>query len=237
MSLTTNDAGAAAQLIAYGLQPKLRPAADLAYAELLERHRTDVDFRELVERVADGLGLSVLDASSGHGLVLAPVPDSVFAQRLSDYRANLSVSDRLLHGLIHVGIAAYCYPTPSSLLDEDVKVASVQAVERFLRDACSRLSEQHGDADPDLDQPETEQAWRAYLRRQPARDTGDGRIGVHTTSGMIKYAFERLVEGGFAQKLSDLDGGTYRLLNRYRIEVRDVAATAAYRLIAAAAEV
>ncbi len=237
MSLTLHDAGTAAQLISYGLQPKLRPAADDTYAELLERHRTDVDFRELVDQIADGLGLSVLDASSGHGLVLAPLPDSVFVQRLSDYRANLSVSDRLLHGLIHIGIAAYGYPTPSALLDEDVKVASVQAVEHFLRDACNRLREQHGDADPDLDQPETEQAWRAYLRRQPARDTGDGRMGVNTTCGMIKYAFERLVEGGFAQKLSDLEGGTYRLLNRYRVEVREVAATEAYRLIAGAVEV
>ncbi|MGH8904449.1 MAG: hypothetical protein ACRDYA_22895 [Egibacteraceae bacterium] len=231
--LRPSDAGAAAQLVAFGLQPRVRPANDVAYGELMERYRTDPDFGDLVDQVADGLGLVVLDAATAHGIVLAPTAGSVFAQRLADYRANMTVQVRLLHGIIHVGIAAYAYPTPASLLDEDVRVVSVRAVEGFLRDACERLREQRGDADPDAGAPETEQAWRLYLRRQAARDTTDGRMGPNTTGGMIKYALEHLADGGFAQKISDADGGTYRALNRYRVEVRELAANEAYRLLTA----
>ncbi len=228
------EAGAAAQLVALGLQPRLRPAADGAYLDLVTRYRSDAAFRDVVDHVADGLGLTVLDADAS-GVVLAPRTDSPFALRLGDYRANLSVNERLLHGLIHVGIAAYCYPTPASLLDDDVRVCSVAAVERFLRDAAERLRERHGDDDPDAGQPELEQAWRLYLRRQAVRETADGRAGVSTTSGMVKYALERLADQGFMTKLSDAEGGTYRALHRYRVEVRELAAVEAWRVLAAAA--
>jgi hypothetical protein len=227
------DAGAAAQLVAFGLTPRVRPAGDAAYAELVARFSADAAFAAIVDRVAGGLGLAILDVGAS-GIVLAPGPDSPFAQRLSDYRANLSVNERLLHGLIHVGVAAYCYPTAVSLAEEDVRVCSVAAVERFLRDAATRLREQHGDADPDADAPELEQAWRLYLRRQPARDTADGRAGPSTTSGMVKYALERLAEQGMLVRLSDAEGGTYRALHRYRVAVRELAATQAYRTLAAA---
>jgi hypothetical protein len=223
------DAGAASQLISYGLQPRLRPASSPLYADLVERYQGDVAFRDLVEHVGEGLGLVVLDVGATSGMTLAAVPGSPFELRLSDYRTNLSADDRLLHGLIHVGIAAYVFPTPASLTDDDVRQASVQAVEAFIRAACLGLQEGAGDADPTTDQPETEQAWRLYLRRQATRDTADGRVGVSTTTGMVKYAFERLVTAGLASRASDADGGTYRLLGRYRVGVRELAATTAYR--------
>lgn len=228
------DAGAAAQLLGYGLQPRMRPAGTAGYADLVARHQSDVAFRELVDHVADGLGLVVLEATGVSGIVLAATPGSVFELRMTDYRSNLSADDRLLHGIIHVGIAAYAYPTAASLTDDDVRHASVQSVERFLRTACERLRGQHGDAAASDAQPETEQAWRLYLRRQPTRETADGRVGVSTTTGMIKYAFERLVAGGMATRTADTDGGTYRLLSRYRTSVRELATTAAYRELATA---
>lgn len=223
------DAGAAAQLIGYGLQPRLRPAATPSYAHLVERHLGDVAFRDLVEHIADGLGLVVLDVSGPSGLTLAAVQGSPFELRLGDYRANLSADDRLLHGLIHLGIAAYSFPTSASLTDDDVRTASVAQVEASIRSACTRLAQRAGPADPSADQPETEQAWRLYLRRASTRDTADGRVGVNTTTGMVKYAFERLVAAGLASRASDAGGGTYRMLGRYRIGVRELAATAAYR--------
>jgi hypothetical protein len=227
--LQAADAGAASQLLSYGLQPRLRPAGTPPYAQLIERHQGDVAFRDLVDHVADGLGLVVLDVSAASGVTLAATPGSPFELRLADYRTNLSADDRLLHGLLHVGIAAYAYPTSASLTDDDVRQASVQAVEAFIRAGCLRLQERAGTADPTTDQPETAQAWRLYLRRQAVRETADGRVGVSTTTGMVKYAFERLVAAGLATRASDVDGGTYRMLGRYRIGVRELAATAAYR--------
>lgn len=234
MSAAALDAGAAAQLVGFGLSPRLRPAGDPAYAALVERFATDTGFADVVEQVAGGLGLAVLDVGAS-GIVLAPGPESPFAQRLSDYRANLSVNERLLHGLVHLAIAAYCYPTAASLGEGDVRTCSVAAVERYLRDAATRLRERHGERDPDADTPELEQAWRLYLRRQATRDTADGRVGVSTTSAMVRFALERLAEQGMLTRTSDAEGGTYQALQRYRVEVRELAAGQAYRVLTAAA--
>jgi hypothetical protein len=229
--LRTDDAADAAQLLSYGLQPRLRPAGTAGYAELVSRYQADVGFRDLVGAVADGLGVTVLDVSAASGVVLAAVPGSPFELRLGDYRANLSADDRLLHGLVHVGIAAYAFPTPASLADDDVRQASVNAVESFLRSACERLRDRAGPDGVADDRSEFEQAWRLYLRRQPTRDTADGRVGASTTVGIVKYACERLVTAGMATRVSDRDGGTYRLLSRYRIGVRELAATRTYHVL------
>lgn len=226
--LQAPDAGAAAQLISYGLQPRLRPAGTAGYADLVARCQADARFRDLVDHIADGLGLILLETGATTGIILAAAPGSPFELRLGDYRSSMSADERLLHGLIHIGIAAYTFPTPASMNDDDVRHASVHAVEGYLRTSCERLRDQHGDAVTD-DQPETEQAWRLYLRRQATRDTADGRVGVSTTTGMVKYAFERLVAAGMATRTGAADGGTYRLSSRYRTSVRDLAATAAYR--------
>ena len=52
---------------------------------------------------------------------------------------------------------------------------------------------------------------------------------------MIAYALDHLADGGFVTRIGDDDGGTYRVLHRYRIGVRELAAGEAYRLIADAA--
>ena len=97
----------AAQLIAFGLRPRLRPSHAAAYAELLQRYRGESPLREHVALIARGLGLVVL-GEVDQGLVLGAEEGGPFAVRLLDYRrSGLSVEERLCHGLIHLAIAAW----------------------------------------------------------------------------------------------------------------------------------
>ena len=165
-----------------------------------------------------------------------PQEGSVFALRLSDYKSSLTVEDRLLHGLVHLAIAAYCYPTAASLDDEAaVQRVSATGIERYLRDVCERLAGRLADVDPRDDQPELEQAWRIYHRRNATRDTGDGRRAPKSTQGIIGHALETLADQGFLRRVSDAEGGTYQALARYRIQVREMAAHEGYRLLVGAA--
>ncbi len=50
--VTPADAADAARLVAFGLQPKLQPARDQEYAELLRRYREDPAFARLADAVA-----------------------------------------------------------------------------------------------------------------------------------------------------------------------------------------
>lgn len=216
MSTEAERAVEAGRLLAYGLQPRLRPARSEDYAALLRRYRDDVQLRTMVDGVAAGLGLAVLDADD-YGLVLAATEESVFAWHLDNYRRDMGVEERLLHGLVHLGIAAYCYPTAESLDPEEervVRTVSAAAAERDLRDTCQRLEERLGGEDVPAASPELERALNAYLA-QPA--TREAKIRARkTTLAMVQFALDRLTQQGLLAKVSDADGGTYRTLAHTR---------------------
>ncbi|HEY1177261.1 MAG TPA: hypothetical protein VGF17_13985 [Phytomonospora sp.] len=232
--MTPADVSDAARLVAFGLQPKLLPARDQEYAELVRRHREDPRFAALCDAVAAGLGLVVLEVSPRAGMAVTAAEDSVFAVRMSDYarRASTESADRFLHGLAHLAIAALAFPRPEDLAEDTyVGRLSVHGVDAFVRQACRRLEqraeEAGANADPAVDQPGLEAAWRVYARRSATGATKDARRLSASTIGIVGKAVAFLVDSGFLQRVSDESGGTYRTTARYQLQVRDMAGSAA----------
>ena len=126
------DAADAARLVSFGLQPKLQPARDQEYGELLRRYREDPAFARLADAVATGLGLVVLEVSPRAGMAVTAAEDSVFAVRMGDYARRTSADsvDRFLHGLAHLAVAAMAFPRPEDLADDGyIGRVSVHGVE------------------------------------------------------------------------------------------------------------
>ncbi|MFF2354845.1 hypothetical protein ACFVVL_34405 [Kitasatospora sp. NPDC058115] len=232
--ITPADVADAARLVSFGLQAKLLPARDAEYAELVRRHREDPPFARLADAVATGMGLVVLEVSPRAGMAVAAAEDSVFAVRMGDYsrRAASESTDRFLHGLAHLAVAAMAFPRPEDLADDGyLGRITVNGVDSFVRQACRRLEEQataDGDnTDPQSDAPGLEAAWRVWARRTATGATKDARRLSGSTTGIVAKAVLFLVDSGFLQKVSDDAGGTYRTTARYQLQVRDLAGTAA----------
>ncbi|MGO4753289.1 hypothetical protein AB4212_32570 [Streptomyces sp. 2MCAF27] len=232
--LTPADAADAARLVAFGLQPKLLPARDVEYAELLRRHRDDPAFARLADAVAAGLGLIVLEVSTRAGMAVAAAEDSVFAVRMGDYarRASTDSADRFLHGLAHLAVAAMAFPRPEDLADDGyIGRVTVNGIDAFVRQACRRLeerAEEEGEnTDPATDAPGLEAAWRVYARRSATGATKDARRLAGSTTGIVGKAVAFLVDSGFLQRTGDDAGGAYRTTARYQLQVRDMAGSAA----------
>ncbi|GAA4668211.1 hypothetical protein GCM10023347_21850 [Streptomyces chumphonensis] len=233
-ALTPADAADAARLVAFGLQPKLVPARDADYAELLRRHRDDPGFARLTDAVAAGLGLIVLEVSARAGMAVTAAEDSVFAVRMGDYarRAATDATDRFLHGLAHLAVAALAFPRPEDLADDGyIGRVSVNGVDAFVRQTCRRLEEraeeQGENTDPATDAPGLEAAWRVYARRSATGATKDARRLAGSTTGIVGKAVAFLVDSGFLQRTGDESGGTFRTTARYQLQVRDMAGGAA----------
>lgn len=222
----------AGRLIALGLMPKRRPSSDEEYARLVRRFLDEPGFEEAVRDIAVGLGLEVLDVSE-YGVVLGAGEDSPFGLTVADYRSSLSKEERLLHGLVQVGLAAYLYPRAEDLeSDAEVRQVSVGDLDEYLRDQCEALREHATDrADAPVAQPELERALKIYLRWPSTKKTADGRRAAKTTQGIIAHALARLAEHGLLRKIGDGRGGTYQALRRYRVQVRELAAHAALRAL------
>ncbi|ROP54539.1 hypothetical protein [Streptomyces sp. PanSC9] len=233
-AVTPADAADAARLVAFGLQPKLQPARDQEYAELLRRYRDDPPFARLADAVAAGLGLVVLEVSPRAGMAVTAAEDSVFAVRMGDYarRTAADAGDRFLHGLAHLAVAALAFPRPEDLADDTyIGRVSVNGVDAFVRQACRRLEEraeeQGVNTDPATDAPGLEAAWRIWSRRSATGATKDARRPAASTTGMVAKAVAFLTDSGFLQRTGDDNGGTYRTTARYQLQVRDMAGSAA----------
>ncbi|MEV7188266.1 hypothetical protein [Kitasatospora sp. NPDC093102] len=232
--ITPADVADAARLVSFGLQAKLLPARDAEYAELVRRHREDPPFARLADAIATGMGLVVLEVSPRAGMAVAAAEDSLFAVRMGDYsrRAASESTDRFLHGLAHLAVAAMAFPRPEDLADDGyLGRITVNGVDSFVRQACRRLEEQAGaegaNTDPASDAPGLEAAWRVWARRTATGATKDARRLSGSTIGIVAKAVLFLVDSGFLQKVSDDSGGTYRTTARYQLQVRDLAGSAA----------
>ncbi|WP_223291144.1 hypothetical protein [Streptomyces avicenniae] len=231
-----DDAEDAARLIAFGMRPRLRPAKDRVYRELVARYRTEGTFRALVECTARGLGLKVLGAAEDIGVALAALSNSVYETRIEDYVRSARQRgevERLLHGIIHLAVAALAYPRPDDLANDGYTGrVSAEAVDRVVRDSCDRLREKASatlaGGDTPSETPELEKVWSAYARRPEASLTKDGRLAMNSTKGMIGRALNFLTDQGFLEVAGAGEDGWYRATPRYQLQVRQLALTSAF---------
>ncbi|GAA2417472.1 hypothetical protein ACFPFX_04355 [Streptomyces mauvecolor] len=218
----------ASVLVRFGCQPRLRPLQFPQYRALLNRYRMDGPFRDAVDAAAEGLDLDVKEAHPVEGLILLPREGSWLSYRLKD-NPKLGVNDRLVLGLAHVAVAARAYPTAADLEDESVKRISLADVDDFLRRLTDKLREAAVDGDGlAVSHPGLQAAWQLYSKLPPSRLTPTRQLSQSSTQRVIKEALDWLVDQGMAYRADELGPGHYRLAHRFRVHVREAAASAAY---------
>ena len=239
--MTRADTTAAARLLQYAATPSMRPTPESDYRALLDRYRTDAEFAEGVVAAADGLGLYV-HATSPLGLIVTGDRDGPFRVTLDNSGLPLRASpagtrlqDRLLFGLVLVGVAAYAYPNGEALTETTAPTVRAADLNRFLTrnaetlgtlagaDGVSVVDAQLGDAARRwLDLPEVLPSERGGNRRDCQRR-------------YITDLLSWLVSAGRARRepsLADERGDAYRLNDRFRIGIAETAETLAYSMLA-----
>jgi hypothetical protein len=237
-NVTVSDAEGAAQLVAFGLRPRLHPSQDREYDGLVRRYREDDTFRFLAERIAFSLGLHMVKVGHATGAVLTAVTGSVFETKIEDY-ARMSRhrgdGEKALHGIIHLAVAALAFPRPADLAD-DGYIGRVKAslIDETVREICRKLwrraAETESSEDAPTDTPELERAWRAYSRRPEISETKGQRAAPNSTRGMTSRALRFLTEQGLLVMVEDDDTEehVFRTTPRYQVQVRELASTTAF---------
>lgn len=235
MTLTSTDLRDLGTLITCALRPKLRPATDPTYRSLLARYRSEPEFRHATSSLLDGMDMLVLSETADLGLVIGPRRESIFAYRLSDLPNVTGVEQRLLVGLITAAVAAYAFPTPESFDDERVHYVSAFHLERFLRETCESCKR---DAEPALDDDALEEAWRVFERmpvlHRPKAGRTAGRLSPSCSTYWVVLVLDWMTNQGLAKPATNQGKDTYQLLERFRIQVREMAGHEAYRLLSTA---
>ncbi|MGW0550111.1 hypothetical protein [Streptomyces altiplanensis] len=221
-------------LTRYGCQPRLRPLQYPEYRDLLRRYRQDAAFAGMVDSVAEGLQMDVIEAHDLEGLVLHPQEGSWLYYRIKDGNPRMGTEERLVLGLAHVAIAARAYPSPAHLEEDGVTRISVEEVDVFLRRLTERLRQATvGEDGLAIPHAELNTAWRLYAKLPSSKPGKSRRSLTHSsTQWVIRDALEWLVEQGMAYPATrDLGAGHYRLAHRFRLQVRECASLPAFALL------
>ncbi|WP_181784634.1 hypothetical protein [Pseudonocardia pini] len=214
---------AAAELVAFGLQRRSRPVEGSDYRALLDRYRTELRFRDVVDTMAEGLGLEVLGTPRS-GIVLAPEPGGPFATKLADFR-TMDQAERLVFGLVLIGIAAYAYPQDVDFDDPETKLVDLLKVDEFLRSAIDTLKAQEGGEGTPEERARV--AAEVYADMPQLITTQTGRRGRGCTLKAIEDTFGWLGDQGAAREAGSLGPDVYHLTDRFRLLVADSAGGAA----------
>jgi hypothetical protein len=209
------DAGA---LISYGLTGRV-PNVGAEYGQLYDRYKTDPTFRALVDGIASGLGLTVIGTPIT-GIVLTARAGSPFDLRLSDLPGG-DRDERLVLGLVLLGIAAYAYPKPEDLDIAEPVIVTIGAVERLMRAAIAPLAKLEA-VDGSIESYAASAA-AAYERMPGLLVTDRGARRKHCTEGVIEDAFRLLIEQKMAHEGPRHGVDAYVLTDRFRISVAEVA--------------
>lgn len=227
----------AAQLLRFGLQPRLLPARDPEYLHLTREWPTRPSLQRVAEEMADGLGLWLLAVDPQAGVVCCGEAGGPFELSMGYFlrqaRAEGQWAQRVVFAVALLAAWRLCYPR-SAHLDDGERVArfSQQELLAYVDGLCDRLDEAveaaGDDVEPPVDEPGLERSWRAWERRGKAARTPDGRRSPRTTGAIVSRALEWMVEQGLLDQRSDDEGGTFIARPRLRLLVREVAGTAVY---------
>jgi hypothetical protein len=209
------------------------PGRSREHRDLVTRYRTDAAFRRLVGNIAHGLGIDVLDVSDLSGLVLAPQPGSPFTSRIEDLTGDTrGVEDRLLFGLAWLGIATYCYPSPSSLERDDEAVFTIDQVSEHITDQCTVLEADWDGVEVDEDHLRT--AWRAWLAIDPTNPTASGTLKKYGSRAWYLHQTVKVMVDHHLVLAMPVDG-QFRTTARLRVQLREAGNELAVTLFRSAA--
>lgn len=221
------EATDAATLVSLGLTGRI-PTEGSDYGRLYDRYRTDPGFRSLTDAVAEGLGLSVIGIPQT-GLVLTARAGSPFDFRLSDLRP-MDPPERVVLGLVLLGIAAYAYPKPEDLDGAEPSVLTIDRVERFMRAAIEPLAAMEAE---DGSIEAFAQSAAAVYDKMPSllrTETKQQRRKGCTTK-VIEDAFRLLVDQRMARVGPKYGVDAYLLTDRFRVHVAEIAGSDALEVM------
>jgi hypothetical protein len=226
------------RLFRSALNRRVSPVDDSEYLALIRAFLSDADFKEIANGFAQGLGLRILSASTQTGLVLGTTVDSPFQLRREDYDSRLSASGRLVQGLIHLAIAAWCFPKAEDLKESDEVLPARLTVDELV-DYLHLLCEQLKGRDElgiTISSPEVRMAWEHVLALGKYADSADGRGSSATLAGKVRHALNFLTDHGFLKREGPDTSPMWLARPSLRIYVRELAGHEAFTLVSRAAK-
>ncbi|WP_236192374.1 MULTISPECIES: hypothetical protein [Pseudomonas] len=235
--MSSIDSQHAARLLYKAMAISANPANDPDYRHLVARFRGERMFAEVVNGVAAGMELVILDVSE-RGLVIAPTGrNSRFSLRPTDLRRSMSEQDKVAMVLIHLAIAAVFYPTTDHIEDEGrapFPSTLAEIRDKVLAIANSLRSSAEGDS---YAAEQLRPGW-SFLLDLPVFIPGAERASMKSVEGLVRVSLRRLQDYGLVRNEGDeemLDKTVFTPTHQLRVQLRELTLPNLFKAVAAAA--
>jgi hypothetical protein len=219
-----DDATEAARLIEWGLHPRVLPDGNPEYRGLVRRWMDDGAFKILVEAIADGLKLRVVNVHPRAGIVLGTLRDSVFAYTITRFKRQVANEEGAVIALVLIAACATFYPVQDTL-DSDgtlAPTATLADVREHLLKLCQALESQQKKQDP------TAIRWRKgwqHILSLPEIVEDARRASRNHLHGLVGMLLKHLADSGLAAEEERPDGNhLYVATTRLRLMLAEHAA-------------
>ncbi len=213
----------AAQLLSFALR-RSNPSEG-GYKDLIARYGRDVSFRDLVDGMADGLGLAIIDPgpnARNTGLaVCCSDRNSPFAPTIESYQLKVRYDYRPVIPLVHLGVMSFFFPNLEANEEYSAKPGSPERVMQHLRAIADEIQA----ADKRNSLPSTlRKAYQLMLDiPEVAEHDDDGRKGRNTLLGIVRAVMDQLVEMNYLRTSNEGTEIIYQPRQIYHLYVRSYA--------------
>ena len=208
----------ATRLLLLAMTPRVTPANNTDYGELLTRFSTDPDFKEATRAIARGMDVQIYTELIQHGLMLVPHEGSFFAPTLDSFRRGMRFRDRVVYGLLHYVLAAYVFPSEEAVND-DLEVLSARIrpadVARFAVEACESLK-----ANESSREVLSEEMIEAYSHLLSLREGDTGTSSQTSIASMVRTILDKYEREGLFNVFEENAEAVYRSRPQFRVQVR-----------------
>jgi len=140
----------AARTIYYGLDKSKGLSANREFRELVSDYMNDVDFRSIVQAIASGLKLEILNIETS-GVFLKPQYGSIFSMKKDSVKKLIERGEDKYIGLILIALAAYFFPTDTSFEEvsfHETRPITTQKLDFYITEKCTLIKEKEKPKDP-----------------------------------------------------------------------------------------
>ncbi|HEY5706186.1 MAG TPA: hypothetical protein VIS96_11495 [Terrimicrobiaceae bacterium] len=208
----------ATRLLLLAMTPRVTPANNTEYGELLTRFSTDPDFKEITRAIARGMGVHIYTELIQHGLMLVPHEGGFFAPTLDSFRRGMRFRERVAYGLLHYVLAAFVFPSEEALND-DFEVLSARIrpadVARFAVESCESLKTNESSREV-----LSEEMIEAYSHLLSLREGDTGGTSQTSIASMVRTILDKYEREGLFNVFEENAEAVYRSRPQFRVQVR-----------------
>ena len=207
----------AARLLYLGIKGKINSQNEKEFNELIKNYKSDSQLRDVLEKIADGMRLDILDIDET-GIYLRPREGSIFCLKKKDINDIYYQEENKYFALILVALAAFLFPRAETFERDHYESLdfTLQELVNYIESQCKLITEDIDSEDPELNKEDLVILAKSFLDLK--NESHHGSRERNTKQYFVKKTLKFLKKQDYLEKSKE----RYYTNVRLRVEIESL---------------